>query len=195
MRSNQFSVSMVLFVTVMLMLVGCGGDSAKDESGPQTIVFDSGHGSDPLNKMTYWKYQSEILFTPEANMSVSSIKPAMWYCSGICGYTATIQDESHGYLASQSGSIAGNNTEDVQLPIQYLDSVVQMNTGTTYRIILEAWTTKSVGIYTTGDRTTGISGQAHYSVEYARSIVDAENHTVDMIDRGSISFQLLNKKE
>ena len=178
-RKLQFCWTRGLLVAIMFVSVGCGS---------QTIVFDSGRGSDPLAKMTYVKYQSEILFTPEKNMLVSSIKLDTWYCNGTCGYTATIQDESQVYLASQTGSIDVGNTGDIHLPAHYLDSVVQMKAGTTYRIILEAWTTKSVGIYTTGDRTTGTIGQAHYSVVYARDVVD-DIFTADLIDRGSISFQ------
>jgi len=176
---------------MMFVLGGCGGGDGRDENATiKAVVFDSGRGSGTEDKQTYAKYQSEILFTPQADMTVSSIKPDMWYCNGTCEYTATIRDEFQGYLASQTGRIYGNDTEDINLPARNLNSVVQMKTDTAYRIVLEASSTKSVGIYTTGDRITGTLGQAQFSVVYARSVIDA-THTVDHIDRGGISFQLL----
>ena len=55
-----------------------------------------------------------------------------------------------------------------------------------YLIVMEVWTTKSVGIYTTGSRTTGTIGSGSYAVNYARS------NSVDHADRGSIAFELVN---
>ena len=57
--------------------------------------------------------------------------------------------------------------------------------GKTYRIVMEVWTTKSVGIYTTGARTSGVVGLGADSTLYARS------DTADHLDRGAVAFQLL----
>jgi hypothetical protein len=191
MRWSEIRVTLGLCVAMVFVLVGCGSDDRNDENAAKTVVFDSGRGSGAENKQTYGKYHSEVLVMPLADVSISSIKPDMWYCNGTCGYIATIRDEYYGYLASQAGSIDGNNTEDIHLPVRNFDSVVHMNTGTSYRIILEAWSTQSAGIYTTGTRTTGTLGNADYSAVSAYSIIDDANHTVDYIDRGVISFQLL----
>jgi hypothetical protein len=188
---------MYFVIVCMFGLVGCGSDAPKDEKNDafestKTVVFDSGRGTGPYDYMTYAEYKSEILFTPQANMTVSSIRPDMSYCNGTCSYTATIQDESQSYLASLSGSITGDNIYGFDIPVQRLDSVVQMNAGTTYRILLDAWTTKSVGIYTTGSRTTGIIGQGIYSIVYGRSMLNGSIMNDFSSDRGGISFQLLD---
>jgi hypothetical protein len=191
MRWREIRLMLRLCVAMVFVLVGCGGGDGRDANTGKAVVFDSGRGSGPEDKQTYVKYHSEVLFISLADISISSIKPDMWYCNGTCGYIATIRDEYYGYLASQAGSIDANNTEDIHLPERNLDTLVQMNTGTSYRIILEAWSTQSVGIYTTGTRTTGTTGNADYSAVSAYSIIDDFNHTIDHIDRGVVAFQLL----
>jgi hypothetical protein len=180
---------------MFFVLVGCGSDASNKKKdaceSTKTVVFDSGQGPGQYDKMTYVEYKSEILFTPQENMTISSIRPDMWFCNGTCSYTATIQDESQSYLASLSGSIAGDEISYFDLPAQCLDSVVQMNAGTTYRILLDAWTTLSVGIYTAGTRTTGTIGQASYATVYAHSMLGGYIWNDFTGDRGGISFQLL----
>ena len=61
-----------------------------------------------------------------------------------------------------------------------------LKAGIKYVIVMEVWTSKSVGIYTTGSRTTGVIGSADYSVRRAHS------DTADHLDRGAIALELLN---
>ena len=69
---------------------------------------------------------------------------------------------------------------------RFLDTSVTLVAGKTYLIAMEVWTTKSVGIYTTGARTDGVLGSAEYRTHHARS------DTADHLDRGAIAFQLLH---
>lgn len=195
MRKLHVSMAMCVIIAGLFASAGCGKDVPKHRKGvcedTKIVVFESGRGTGPYDYMTYAEYKSEILFTPGENMTITSIRPDMLYCNGTCSYTAVIQNEAHAPLASLSGGITGDNLYNVDLPVQCLDSVVEMHAGTPYRIVLDTWTTKSVGIYTAGTRTTGTIGQAAYSTVYAYSMLNGSIMNDFTSDRGGISFQLL----
>jgi hypothetical protein len=79
------------------------------------------------------------------------------------------------------------------MPKRYLDSVVSITTGKNYSIAIKVWGTKSVGILTTGDRTTGIKGSGSLTVILARAYgLFGDVPSAEGTSRGAISFQLIN---
>ncbi|HLC05464.1 MAG TPA: hypothetical protein VJK02_20700 [Anaerolineales bacterium] len=156
-----------------------GQDVADIQSPAYSVVFDTGRGTGPYDQMTYAEFESVTSLVPETGLTVTSIKPDVWYCNGTCGYIAFIQDEHAQNLASQAGSWDGNG-DMFSLPDRSLDSTLQLDVDSTYAVVLKVWTTKSIGIYTTGSRTSGVTGQAMFSTTFS---------TYE--DRGSISFRLL----
>jgi hypothetical protein len=179
-----------LFVVFALLFSSCAHshiEPTQQEGAVSTrLVFDSGRGTGQYDEMTYAKYWSDVTFVPEVNMPVRSLYPQMSYCNGSCGYLSVIKDEYGIPLASQSGLIDTIEDDKPMLPERFLNTSIELSAGVTYRISMEVWTTKSVGIYTTGNRTSGVSGRATYTTHQARS--DTANH----LDRGAIAFLLVN---
>lgn len=165
---------------------GPAQDEVDSPSVTRTVIFDSGHGTGPYDSMTYAKFESLVTFIPEANITVNAFRPDINYCNGSCGYLVFIRDQWFQPLAAQAGMLDAANMPSPTLPDRILDTSVQLSAGVAYFISIEVWTTKSVGIYTTGSRTTGVNGVGTYSVEYAKS------DSADQITRGGIAFQLLN---
>jgi len=135
--------------------------------------------------MTYAKYESEIAFTPQVDVMVRGIRPQIWYCNGSSGFLAFIRSEHYEPLAAEAGLVDGTGPLQPTFLARHLDSPVTLKAGTKYLIVMEVWTTKSVGIYTTGNRSSTTIGAANYVVDYARS------DTADHLDRGGIAFQLI----
>src|SRR5262245_48001792 len=182
------SAGLCFFVAIWLS-AGCDHSSApvSPNSAPtQNIVFDSGKGTEPQDQMTYAKYESQVTFSPSVDITVRSIRPTMWYCNGTSGYIAFIRGEHYEFLASEAGLVDGAGEMNPTFVDRRLDSLVTLRAGSKYLIVMEAWTTKSVGIWTTGARTTGSVGAGSYTVDYAHS------DTADHLDRGAIAFQLLS---
>lgn len=150
-----------------------------DHSESLVITFDSGRGAGPYDKMTYAEFESHMSITPKSALAVTRIEPDVWYCNGTCGYIAFIRDEHYQPLASQAGSWDGDG-HSFSLPDRSLDSSVTMEANTRYVVVLKVWTTKSIGIYTTGNRTTGATGEATFSTT-----------TSTIPSRGSISFRMV----
>jgi hypothetical protein len=134
--------------------------------------------------MTYAKYESEVAFTPQVDLVVGGIRPQIWYCNGSSGFLAFIRGEHYEWLAAEAGLVDGTGPLEPTFSSRHLDSPVTLKAGTKYLIVMEVWTTKSVGIYTTGDRSSAAIGAASYVVDYARS------DTADHLDRGGVAFQL-----
>jgi len=179
----------LVVVASLVPCVGCDKSTAPAPSNSKpnlVVVFDSGRGTGQYDQMTYSKYESEVSIVPQANMAVRSIRPQMWYCNGSCGYLAFIRGEHYEFIASQAGFVDGTGAATPTFSDRFLDTPVELVAGKTYLIVMEVWTTKSVGIYTTGARTSGVVGSAEYSTHYGRS------DTADHLDRGAIAFQLLN---
>jgi hypothetical protein len=180
-----------LVVLVACSLAGCGRDRASKSASRTTdpaasaVVFDTGSGTGQYDQMTYAKYQSEMAITPEVDIPVRSIRPRLWYCNGSCGYLAFIRSENYEFIASQAGMMDGDMAIQTDFAERLLDPPMTLRAGKTYRIVMETWTTKSIGIYTTGARTTGAVGAARYTV------LNAHSDTADHLDRGAVAFQLL----
>jgi hypothetical protein len=162
---------------------GAEGDSER------YVVFDSGRGTGQYDSMTYLRYVSEISFTPDGDILAEAIVPQINYCNGACGFVAWIRDANYRPIASEAGMVDGETPIPPLFPDRGLDAPAHLVAGSTYVIHIEVWTTKSVGIYTTGARTDGIVGAAHYAV------LSAGNEcTSYFLDRGGIAFQLLGSR-
>ena len=161
---------------------GCvDGACVKD---PSPVIFDSGRGSGPKDKMTYLHYYSEIMFTPSANMVVDGIDPDDYYCNGECYYEAKIYDEDNKLLAQAYSKTMFSGKLD-----SLLNKAVRFKQDESYRIYQHAWTTKSVGVYTAGVDNPKYADNGKYKINYARS------NSADHKDRGPISFKLRGSVE
>jgi hypothetical protein len=181
-RSLGYLVLLGLFLTTnCCMLKGLNNRKSINDNQRRSIVtvFDSGRGTGPNDKMTYAEFESETSITPKSALTVTRIEPDVWYCNGTCGYIAFIRGKHYQYLASQAGSWDGNGYS-FSLPDRSLDSAVQMEANTQYLVVLRVWTTKSIGVYTTGNRTIGVSGETVFSTTNSSDL-----------SRGSISFRLV----
>jgi hypothetical protein len=176
-------------VLFMVISIAC-----QSVNSTNNVVFDSGEGMESNDSKTYDQYESKITFTPQVNLTAKSINPKINYCNGSCGYiVCVLKDQIAGPIACQTGSIDANNQIDPQFPKRYLESQIQFIRGEEYHICIRVWTTKSVGIYTTGTRKTGIIGKGNIRVDYARSEVPFMGIPPnDNLDRGGISFQIIN---
>ena len=188
----------MLGMKVLIALIVCGiASTACDSHAPPSavkrvdppapaIVFDTGRGTGQYDQMTYFKYESELALTPQVDVAVRGIRPQMYYCNGTSGFIAIIRDEHYQPLAVEAGLVDGDGQLTPTFSDRHLDPPLTLTAGKTYRIVMEVWTTKSVGIYTTGNRTAGtVAGVGEYVVSYARS------DTADHQDRGAIAFELL----
>jgi len=156
---------------------GCrDGVCVKEQSG---IVFDSGRGNGPYDKMTYLNYYAEIMFTPTANMVIDAIDPDDYYCNGECYFNAVIYDNDNKKLAEADSSTTASGYLKGTL-----DKYIKLYKGKQYKIYQHAWTTKSVGIYTAGPDNPKYSDNGKYKINYAKS--DTANH----IKRGPVGFKL-----
>lgn len=166
------------------------GDATRTPPRPnkngtsRTTVIESGHGTGQYDRMTYLKYSSTLTLVPRKDVLVESLIPDLWYCNGTCGFIAFIRTEFSQSIASEAGLIDGD-VNGVKFPARKLDQAVLLRAGTTYRVWMDVWTTKSIGIYTTGERTSDIAGTVDYKTETAHS--DTWNHP----DRGAIAFLML----
>ncbi|OGO25917.1 MAG: hypothetical protein A2W33_08175 [Chloroflexi bacterium RBG_16_52_11] len=157
-----------------------------------TVLFDSGRGTGPYDTMTYSEYESLIAFTPQASLTVRSLNPQINYCNGSCGYIVYVHDQNDTPLAYQTGLIDTSDQANPPLPERYLNPQVRLNAGMEYLIFIKVWATESVGIYTTGARTTGATGEGKFKVIYARSdLLFSTIPSNDTLDRGGVSFQLI----
>ena len=186
-RIGSETVGRLLCVVLLTLVVGCESslDSSSQQQAGQTIIFDSGIGSGQYDRMTYLEYKSEIQLTPQVDLKISGIRPQMWYCNGSSGFLAFIRGIHYDVLASEAGLVDGNGDVAPKFSDRHFDSSVTLKAGTTYIVSMYVWTTKSVGIFTTGSRTEGLNARGKYTVNFSRS------DTVDHIDRGGIAFQLV----
>jgi hypothetical protein len=143
------------------------------------IMFDSGRGTGSYDKMTYAEFKSTISITPKSALTVTRIEPDVWYCNGTCGYIASIRDKHYQPIASQAGCWDGDGYS-FSLPDRSLDSTIRMEANIQYVVVMKVWTTKSIGIYTTGSRTAGVAGEVMFSTT-----------TSTVPSRGSIAFRLV----
>ena len=187
---NVFTGRVFTGAVIIATLVGCESPKNSVESdsttpAERTVVFNSGVGTGQYDRMTYAEYRSDIALTPQTDLTVSAILPQIWYCNGSSGFLAFIRDEHYLLLAAETGLVDGDGEMTPTFSDRRLDEVVTLKADSTYRIVMTVWTTKSVGIHTTGSRTEGTVGQAHYVVNYGKS------STADLLDRGGIGFQLI----
>jgi hypothetical protein len=191
---GQLATSLLLPFTLILGLtalvgLGCGRSSSpaapqNAEPAAHSTLFDTGRGTGPYDKMTYYRYTSEIALTPAADITVGSIRPQIWYVNGTAGFMATVADSNGNLLASEAGMVDGSGDVSPAFDDRRMQPSMKLRAGLTYRIQMDTWTTGSVGIYTTGSRTTGIVGGGAFAVDYARS--DLSDH----LDRGAVACQI-----
>lgn len=177
-------------VAFAIILISCSSPTISipilpAEQAEQVVAFDSGVGTGQYDKMTYFEYKSEIAFTPDSDISITAIRPQIWYSNGTSGFLAIIRDEHWRPLASEAGLVDGKGYMTPAFSDRHLDNSYTLKADSTYLIIMSVWTTKSVGIYTTGNRTEGTVGNGTYQVRSGKS------NTVDHLDRGGIAFQLI----
>lgn len=187
---SRITAHPITFAVLLTIFINCGNpmDSASTQRTAQSekaIIFDSGLGTGQYDKMTYFEYESEIMLTPEVDITISGIRPQIWYCNGTSGFLAFIRDEHYQPVASEAGLVDGNGEMVPAFSDRHLDREVTLKADSSYLIVMSVWTTKSVGIFTTGSRTEGTVGPGQYDVHYGRS------NTVDHLDRGGIAFQLI----
>lgn len=186
MKSDRLEwLKAALTALTVVNFVGSCENALDSKPQHETIIFDSGRGTGQYDQMTYATYESRLRITPSSEMTVASIRPQMWFCNGSCGFTAFIMNEHSQPLGSEAGLVDGTGGMVPTFSDRQLDSTLVLRAGTTYEIRMTVWTTRSVGIYTTGQRSTGIVGNADYFATSAKS----EN--TDHLDRGAIAFQLL----
>ena len=106
-----------------------------------------------------------------------------------------VNDQNGQVLAYQTGLIDAKNQINPSFPDRNLNTPLQLIAQKEYSISIKVWATKSVGIYTTGDRTKGITGTGNFKVNYARSnllfpILNMPPN--DTLDRGGVAFQFAN---
>jgi hypothetical protein len=175
-----------VLMSIIPLLVAC-----QNTAPTHQILFDSGQGTGPYDKMTYPEYESQVIFTSQDNLTIKSITPQINYCNGSCGYIVMVYDPNGQVLAYQTGLIDAKDQSNPSLAGRYLNTPLQLNAQVAYLISIKVWTTESVGIYTTGDRTKGVLGEGVYEVSYARSNLVFPNGMPpnDTLDRGGIAFQ------
>jgi hypothetical protein len=181
---NWVEISAVASIVISTAIfMGCGDGAGSPTTS--SVVFDSGRGTGQYDKMTYAEYKSEIFFVPHIDMKISAIRPQIWYCNGSSGFLAFIRNEHYQPLASETGLVDGGGDMTPLFPNRRLEKDITLKADSTYIIVMSVWTTKSVGIYTTGDRCDGVAGAGHYMLKSAKS------NTADHPERGGIAFQLL----
>src|SRR5512146_2328984 len=148
----------IRFVLAMALLaLSCGkierpAVQALSFAKPPTIVLQSGRGAGVYDQMTYAEYESSLQLTPRTSLSVTSLIPDIWFCNGTSGYLVHIRDQKYLPIAAEAGLVDGGGDMTPTFPDRLLDSPVVLQAGSSYTIEMKVWTTKSIGIYTTGTR-------------------------------------------
>jgi len=148
--------------------------------GETVTVFDTGQGMGQYDEMTYAEYSSEIALTPSESLTVRAIRPEIWYSNGTSGFLAVIRDEHLGYLGAEAGMVDGSGNMTPLFSDRHLQAPIVLAAGQKYLLQMRVWTTMSVGIFTTGARTTGVVGRGTDAVDSAT-----------IVDRGAIACQML----
>jgi hypothetical protein len=173
------------FLLLSLLLLNCAKIERPVVRRPnftasaRPLVLESGRGTGPYDTMTYATYESSIRLIPRTALNVTSLVPDMWYSNGTSGYLVHVRDESYQPLAAQAGLFDSGDLSRA-FADRSLDEPLELQAGVPYTIVMSVWTTKSIGIYTTGSRTTDPNGLADYSVLSA-----------SIPERGAIAFKLL----
>jgi hypothetical protein len=139
--------------------------------------------------MTYFKYSSGLVLIPREDMVVTAIRPQVFFCNGTSGFLAHVRDSMYQPLAAEAGLAEGTGFSSPKFLDRSLDEPVALQAGAKYYIIMDVWTTKSIGIYTTGSRGEGVVGSATYWTWWANS------ESADHLDRGAIAFELLTEPQ
>ena len=147
---------------------------------PPTIVLQSGRGTGQYDQMTYAEYESSLQLTPRMPLSVTSLIPDVWFGNGTSGYLVHIRDEKYLPIAAEAGLVDGGGDMTPTFPDRQLDSPLVLQAGSSYTIVMKVWTTKSIGIYTTGTRLVDTDTLADYAVQ---------SSTIP--ERGAIAFKFL----
>lgn len=173
------------FLLLSLLVLNCAKLERPAVSRPsftandRALVVQSGRGSGLYDSMTYANYESSTRLTPRTSLNVTSLVPDMWFSNGTSGYLVHLRDEFYQPLAAQAGLFDGGDLSQA-FADRNLDTPLELQAGVSYTIVMSVWTTKSIGIYTTGSRTTDPDGLVDYSVLSA-----------SIPERGAIAFKFL----
>lgn len=170
----------LLILSIGLCLLSCGEDKPCSCEYDYAAFYASPVGTARVDSMTYYHYWSEVKFKPSVDVSLMTITPNVWYCNGECSFEA--------YLVNAEGdsishATATHYSRDLWA---YFDPDVELEAGQWYTLNLHIWTTKSVGI-----RTSGLPSEDRvddFEVIFARSDT-WDDHYV----RGSVAFELMGK--
>ena len=189
MKKNKINPRVYMFVLTIIILVL--GACQKTTSARQ-ILFDTGRGVDAADNMTYVEFESLTTFTLQEDITIRSIYPQINYCNGSCGYIVQLIDQHGQVLASQTGWVDAEDQSNPSFSERYLSAQMKLAAQTEYLVFIRVWSTESVGIYTTGDRTSDTTGVSSFTVNYARSdLLFSSIPPMDNIDRGSVAFQFV----
>lgn len=187
-RNSNIStcVLVVFLMSIAILLVAC-----QNVAFTHQTLFDSGQGKGPFDNKTYQEYESQVNFSPQEDLTIKSIKPQINYCNGSCGYIVIVNDQNGQVLAYQTGLIDAKDQSNPSLSGRSLNTPLQLSAQIEYSISIKVWSTESVGIYTTGNRTKGVLGNGVYKVVYARPnlVFPTGMPQNDTLDRGSVAFQ------
>jgi hypothetical protein len=173
------------FLLLSLVLLNCAKIERPAVHRPvftanaRAVALQSGRGTGPYDSMTYATYESSVRLTPRTSLNVASLVPDLWYSNGTSGYLVHVRDEFYQPLAAQAGLFDSGDLSQA-FADRSLDTPLELQAGVSYTIVMSVWTTKSIGIYTTGARTTDPDGLADYSVLSA-----------SVPERGAIGFKFL----
>jgi hypothetical protein len=143
------------------------------------IIFASGRGLRDYDKMSYMDYESEFYFTPYFDMKINTIEPEIYSCLEECYLIVEIYDEFGNKLVE--GFNKGKKKQDFTGTL--FEDIILRN-GNKYRIHQHIWSTRLVGIYTSG-KGDKRKNNGEYEVIYAKS-----KYYVDYKNRGPISFKI-----
>lgn len=169
-----------------IILFGCAGNQIIEPPPTKqqvTELFNSPRGTGQFDRMTYFHYESLSQFDSDSTFTITDIVPDIWFCNGICFFSASVFDESGDIVATFN-----SEGETTDLGGQFVSPFL-LEANKTYRIYLHAWTTKSVGIFTTGANPWPCPD---LGCLWTLSAFSSSNHSaVDHTDRGSIGFKFL----
>jgi len=149
------------------------------------LVFATGFGSGEYDQMTYLYYRSRMFFEPQADLTGRFLEPMANYCNGECYSLTYIRDAYWRLIAVQFGRRVDDDWRIRGLTAERINGPVAFREGESYWMDMIVWTTKSIGIFTTGGRREGENGSGRYTV------LRAYSNTADHLDRGAIAFWLM----
>ncbi|UCG61863.1 MAG: hypothetical protein JSV52_00820 [Candidatus Zixiibacteriota bacterium] len=172
------------YLPVLVLLFGACLLSCADKpccsDGEYGVFYASPLGTGQYDQMTYLHYWSEVNLKSGVEVKLMSITPKVFLCGGDCYFEIYLMN-SDGDTMSRAVSIQeGTDLE------AYFEPNIKLDPDSWYMLNMHIWSTKSVGIYTSG--LTPDDRLDDFEVISARSDT-WDDHYV----RGSVAFKLLGK--